>query len=45
MRHLASVGLIEGVKSVAAEAACELGLEAQVEAFLSAVSRNLVSEY
>ena len=42
MRRLASVGGIEGVESVAAY---ELGLEVQLEAVLSAESRDLISMY
>ena len=44
MRHLASVGGIEGVESVVAASAHELGLEARLEEVLSAVSKALIYE-
>ena len=43
MQRLASVGVIEGMDSVAMAAAYDLRLEARMEAVLNAVSRALIS--
>ena len=45
MCRLSSVGVIEGVESVATSVAYELGLEVRLEAVLSAASRDLIYVY